>query len=205
MTKKWRKILTFSVCSILLTSTVALGIRTFFLTNKKEVNKPEQEQPLKEESLLPIIEENKTVDSYPENSSELKKLQYPFGNNEDYKYLYANIHRFLFNQPQWDNLINYRNVMADFSKRSNQFEIKEDVLNKNLRNWLIQAIYAHPYFKAIKKQLSLDIDYDVNVPVKRILINAVWWFENDRSSSELPKRYWDQIKVNLIDRSPDNI
>ncbi|WP_027119960.1 DUF5452 domain-containing protein [[Mycoplasma] testudinis] len=196
MTRKWRKITTIGISATLLGSTIALGISTIMLTNNKtEDQKQSSDNKNNNHSPEDLINEK---EEYPETSKELRERIYPFGDDRSTKYMYANIHRYLFTQPQWDDLINYRNMMPDYEKRNDQFVIKQDVFFKNIRQWITQAIYQHPFFKTNKKQLILDLDYDINSPAKHILMNVLWWYENDYSFNHLPKKYWDQIKVVLV-------
>lgn len=192
MTKKIKKIITLTFCGLTLSSTVALGATTYYFSHKDTNFRDLQNNNLDENSDNSPTNINETKDEYPETSQNLKNRIYPFVDQE-YKYYYADINQYFYDEPKWDNLILYRNLMPDYYNSYDQFNIKQDVLYNNLRIWIINAIYKHPFFKQKNDKLFLDIDYKVNVLQKNILINAVWWFGNNDSKN----KYWDQIIITL--------
>lgn len=193
MTKKIKKIITLSFCGLTLSSTVALASTTYYFSHKdRNFNDLQKNNNLDENLDNNFLEGNETKDEYPETSQNLKNRIYPFA-DEEYKYYYADINQYFYDEPKWDNLILYRNLMPDYYSSYDQFNIKQDVLYNNLRIWIINAIYKHPFFKKKSDKLFLDIDYKVNVLQKNILINVVWWFGKNDSKN----RYWDQIIITL--------
>ncbi|WP_027124076.1 DUF5452 domain-containing protein [Mycoplasmoides pirum] len=199
MNKKIKKIILWFCTGLMFTTTLILSVTTIIFSNNiKDDNKFDNSNNLNNGSNNENDNNLDKNEEYPESSTELKNLKYPFDESELYLYMYANIHDYLYSNPEWDNLISYRYLLNDFNDNSQQFNIKQDVLFKNLRSWIINAIYQHSFFKKKTTKLTTEIDYKINILEKNILINVVWYFENDYSySKNLPKRYWDQIIVEL--------
>lgn len=193
MTKKFRKIITLTFCCLTLSSTVALAATTYYFSHKDtSFNDLQKNDDLDENLNNDLSTDSNDKNEYPEMSQNLRNRIYSFA-NENYKYYYADINKYFYDEPKWDNLISYRNLMPDYYNSYDQFNLKQDVLYNNLRKWIINAIYKHPFFKQKNDKLFLDIDYKVNVLQKNILINAVWWFGKNDSKN----KYWDQIIITL--------
>lgn len=193
MTKKFKKIITLVFCALTLSSTVALAATTYYFSqNNKDFNDSTKNSNLDENLDNDLLTNSSDKDEYPEISQNLKNRVYPFA-DKSYKYYYANINQYFYDEPKWDNLIFYRNLMPDYYDSYDQFNLKQDTLYNNLRMWVINAIYKHPFFKNKSDKLFLDIDYKVNVLQKNILINAIWWFGKNYSKN----KYWDQIIITL--------
>lgn len=193
MTKKFKKIITLTFCALTLSSTVALAATTYYFSqNNKDFNDSTKNSNLDENLDNDLLTDSSDKDEYPEISQNLKNRVYPFA-DKSYKYYYANINQYFYDEPKWDNLIFYRNLMPDYYDSYDQFNLKQDILYSNLRTWVINAIYKHPFFKNKSDKLFLDIDYKVNVLQKNILINAIWWFGKNYSKN----KYWDQIIITL--------
>lgn len=193
MTKKFRKIITLAFCALTLSSTVALAATTYYFSqSNKDFSDSTKNNNLDENLDNDLLTDSNDKNEYPEISQNLQNRVYPFA-DKSYKYYYADINQYFYDEPKWDNLIFYRNLMPDYYDSYDQFNIKQDTLYNNLRMWVINAIYKHPFFKNKSDKLFLDIDYKVNVLQKNILINAIWWF----GKSDSKNKYWDQIIITL--------
>lgn len=198
MNKKVKKIFLFGFNIIMLIAILTLSACTVLLY-KNQNNKVDNEI---NNSTPPSQDENESNDSnenekYPESSIDLQRRVYPF-KDENYKYMYANIHRFFYTMPDWDKLISYRNLLSDYQNSLQEFNIKEDVLYDNLKKWVINAIYQHNFFKNKIGKLSIKIEYNININLKRIFLDIVWWFDKDYSYiSDKYIRYWDQVSIKL--------
>lgn len=205
MNKKIKKILLIVCNGIMLTTTLILAVTTIVATQKnnnsnESLNSNNTNSNNNDSNVNNNNNSNNNgnlVEEYPESAPELQKMKYPFA-LPNYCYMYANIHSYFYNMPEWDNLISYQSLLTNNQNNNVQFNIKQDVLFKNIKNWVSKAIYQHPFFKNKTSKLTIELDYKVNVNEKNILINALWFFENDYSIVEyLPKKYWDQIIIEL--------
>ncbi|WP_033159751.1 DUF5452 domain-containing protein [Mycoplasmoides alvi] len=216
MSKKIKQILLWITNGIMLSTTITLAIITIVSTQKKNVkennfNNNESSSNLNDSgnnnnnSSSSSSSSNNTNTSqthlkeeYPESSIELQNLTYPFGNPDSYCYMYANIHSYLYNNPEWDNLISYQAFIPNSYNNVIKFDIDQNLLFKNIKSWITKSIYQHPFFKNKNSTMTLEIDYKVNYNEQNILLNVLWYFDNDYSKIDnLPKRYWDQIIVEL--------
>lgn len=197
MTKRSKNLIALTLSGVMFASAITMMVTTVLLNQKTEDKPPQNNDENKPDDNV-SSDNNDDKELYPESSAELQNRTYPFASkNDEYFYMYANIHTFLYDQPEFDQIINYRYMMPDYQGDS-EFLIKQDVLYKNIRQWIVKAIYQHEFFKPKAEKMSLMLDYKTDVYAKNILINAVWWFENDYSIKDhLPKRYWDQIIVKL--------
>lgn len=193
MTKRTQKIITLTLGVFVLAAIIMLtAFSAIQAASKNSTQTPEEAT----QTNTPQTSDKK--DSYPEPSAELRNRAYPFADDDNYTYFYANIHDYLSTMPEWDRLINYRSLLPQTLAASQAFDIQQDVLFQNIRSWLTTAIYMHPYFKDMPGQITLIIDYRVGIPERAILINATWMFKDDESvQTHLPKVYWDQIRATL--------
>ncbi len=175
MTKKTKKALLWVASGVMLSSTLILGVSTIVLSqsgNQKEDQGAPEANPSQPDAGAQQNQGGASED-WPETATELKNRKYPFADDANYLYQYANIHAYFYSNPEWDQLISYRYLLSDYDDHYQQFSIQQDVLYKNLQFWIVSAIYQHPFFKQKSGELSLETDYRVNQTQKNILINAV--------------------------------
>lgn len=133
MTKRSKNLIALTLSGVMFASAITMMVTTVLLNQKTEDKPPQNNDENKPDDNVSSDDNNDDKELYPESSAELQNRTYPFASkNDEYFYMYANIHTFLYDQPEFDQIINYRYMMPDYQGDS-EFLIKQDVLYKNIR------------------------------------------------------------------------
>lgn len=185
------------ICGFLLVILTIGGVLGgVYLVTKNNKDNYQNESNFNNQEQISKIPNFKTIG--PETQRILRERNYPLDDSGYYVYKYGEINRYLRNESELDELINYRVMVPSLKSHHKRVNFDKAFLESKLRKWIIKAIKQHNYFQHFENEPNLRVQYNMNIPAQKIDVNAVWSYKKDNDAATgKPIRYWDQFELKL--------